>query len=254
MELQKEIALSLDADEPLLPWLDELLADLPTLGTEPAEVLEVLQPLRLPTQKTTVLELGCGKGVLSVALAKQCGFHMHSVDAYAPFIKRAKKLAENEGVTGLCTFYCADVRDFLHPQQLYDIVIWAGLCNILGNVQELVRHLRAAIRPGGYMVLDQSYCTTAGMEEQGCADLAVSHQRLQAFGDRLLQERIPARPDTKTTNDANTDAIRRRAEQLKIKHPELAALFDGYVAAQEAACLVQETSLSPVLWLVQRGG
>lgn len=119
-------------------------------------------------------------------LAKQCGFHVHSVDAYAPFIERAKHLAGQECVAGLCTFHCADVRDFLHPLQLYDVVIWAGLCNILGNLQELVANLRTAICPGGYMVLDQSYCTTAGLEEQGCADLATSHQRLQAFGDRLL--------------------------------------------------------------------
>ena len=65
-DIDRQIAESLDATPELLPFLPELLAD--WTSSRPEEVLRFLEPLELPPT-TRALDLGCGKGVVALALA-----------------------------------------------------------------------------------------------------------------------------------------------------------------------------------------
>ena len=78
-ELDRQVASSLEAPPELLPFIAELLADVDALGSSPA-VVNLLRPLALP--RATTLDLGCGKGAISVNVARELGWHAHGVVAF----------------------------------------------------------------------------------------------------------------------------------------------------------------------------
>ena len=53
---------------------------------------------------TKVLDLACGKGAVSVRLAKELNIHFKGVDILPEFIDYAKCNAQEYGVSDLCEF------------------------------------------------------------------------------------------------------------------------------------------------------
>jgi cyclopropane fatty-acyl-phospholipid synthase-like methyltransferase len=108
-ELERQIADALECTPELFPYLPELLADLEELGASRREIIELLQPLNLAAG-ARVLDLGCGKGAVLLALAEELGFECVGVDAFAPFIEVAQRTAQARRLTDKCTFRCADLH------------------------------------------------------------------------------------------------------------------------------------------------
>ena len=67
--LKDEIAFVMEAPRALLPWLPELFADLPDLSGATSDVLALLHQFNLP-RGASVLDLGCGRGEIAVAVAE----------------------------------------------------------------------------------------------------------------------------------------------------------------------------------------
>lgn len=70
----------------------------------------------------TVLDAGCGEGVLSVLLAKK-GCRVTGIDISEPNIIAATSYAEREGVTALTTFSCSDIEHINVPDLSFDYVV-----------------------------------------------------------------------------------------------------------------------------------
>ena len=115
-----QIAAALDATTELLPWLPELLADLFELGSSPTLVAEWLRGLGLPRETTRVLDLGCGKGAVSLTLARDLGFRVHGVDLCEAFVLEARATAAEWGLTDRCRFEKADLRSVARARNDYD--------------------------------------------------------------------------------------------------------------------------------------
>ena len=110
---KQSVADSLETDKLLLPHMPFLLQDLWALGSSVDSIIEVLRPLRLDASQTKVLDLGCGKGAVSVQLAVKFGFHVLGIDAMVPFLDIASEKARLHTVSHLCEFKQQDIHQFL---------------------------------------------------------------------------------------------------------------------------------------------
>ncbi|WNG54045.1 methyltransferase domain-containing protein [Archangium gephyra] len=106
--LEEQVATALETTPELLPFMPELLADLDELGTEVRDIIELLRPLGLPAG-ARVLDLGCGKGTVALALARELGLRVLGMDGFVPFVEQARRRAEEGGcracassVRGIC--------------------------------------------------------------------------------------------------------------------------------------------------------
>jgi ubiquinone/menaquinone biosynthesis C-methylase UbiE len=70
----------------------------------------------------TVIDSGCGEGVLSVLLAKN-GCIVTGVDMSEPNIAAAKKYAEEQGVADKCTFLVGDAEALPVPDKSFDYAV-----------------------------------------------------------------------------------------------------------------------------------
>jgi SAM-dependent methyltransferase len=135
-----------------------------------------------------VLDLGCGTGVVSRAIAARDGFAgtVTGVDQSPDFIATAERLAVEDGVGDRIDFVVGDAHGLELPAASYDAVVAHTL---ISHVREPVTVLEEAarmVRPGGTVaVFDGDYASLTF----GCADA-----RLGAAMEGAMQSMIMSSP------------------------------------------------------------
>lgn len=250
-DVEEKLARSLTAETTeLIPYLPYLLQDLWELGSSPRDMLEMIGKHLPVSGQIRILDLACGKGAVSVILAKELGFMVRGIDLIPEFITFAKKKAIEYGVEGLCEFMVGDVNKAVNTERGYDLVIFGAAADVLGTPEETIRKLKKTIRPEGYILLDDAY------GKPGAADGYYSREEwlllFEKTGVRLLAEKTIAEDELIELNHEQQGFIRQRANELKEKYPEKAGLFAGYLQSQQAECDLLENDIIGVTMLLQK--
>lgn len=108
-----------------------------------------------------VLDGHCYAGLWSCHAARAGASQVLGVDTSAPAIEAARTNAEINGLSNLCQFECADIRDALNRNERYDVVILdppalakarSQTARALGLYQAINRDAMNAVVPGGYLI------------------------------------------------------------------------------------------------------
>lgn len=251
---RREVARALDAAPDLLPLLPELLADVWALGGDADVILELLRSAGL-SAGCRALDLGCGKGAVALPLARELGLHVLGVDLFPPFIVEARRRSGEMGLDKLCRFLTADLREMLRAARDFDAVIYASI-GVLGRHDDCVAALRGAVRPGGYLVVNDGFLAEDASIDRPGYEHYVGHdetvRRLTAHGETLLREVLVPAEQMETYNRETTSRIRRRAVRLAEQRPEVREPVLEYVEQQEKECAALETGFVGATWLLQR--
>ncbi|MFC2087973.1 SAM-dependent methyltransferase [Calditrichota bacterium] len=252
---EDDLAYSLEAKIELLPYIPYLLEDLWELGSSPELYVDLLKPLNLKPESTSVLDLGCGKGAVSITIAKKLDFGVFGIDACKSFLETAEMKAIEFGVQNLCQFEFGDMKEFVKTAKNFDIVIYAAIGNILGGVRDIINKLRRTIKSGGYILFDEGFLkNNATVDKEGYEHLLTHEEtikQLTSFGDSIIQEVILRDEDTKEINKKYIRLIKPKKEELSKKYPELKELFSWYIENQLAECEILDTQVSSAMWLLQ---
>lgn len=136
--------------------LDESHGAATRVSSERAMQIEWMwKTLRL-TPDMTVLDLTCGPGFYSVALAQK-GCRVTGIDFSPAAIQHAKELAQLQGVAESCTFIQQDIREMPKYKNLYDAALF--LYGQLGvftrqECQDLLESIGLALKPGGRLCIE----------------------------------------------------------------------------------------------------
>ncbi|MCP4152301.1 MAG: class I SAM-dependent methyltransferase [bacterium] len=253
-DLNKSIVSSLDGrDMGLMPYLPYLLQDLWEIGTFPEEIIGLLEKHNITAPGyNSVLDLGSGKGAVSVKLAVRFGFEVHGIDGTPEFIAEAEKWAEKYRVMELCDFELGDMRLLVEDLQDYDIAILGSIGPIFGNIEESLTSVKKCLKPGGIIVLDDGYIEDDSIFlQEGLFKRSETMKQIAASGIEVLDEIVY---DSQVIKDANTKMnaqIRQRAAQLTVKHPAQKKLFDDYSIIQEEESAILENSIKCATWLLR---
>ncbi len=247
-----EAVRSLDGhDDRLVDFLPYLLQDLWSIGSDP-EIIRGLLQCHAPAPATLrVLDLGCGKGAVAVALAQAFGCRVEGIDAIAAFIVEARRRADRAGVASLCEFTIGDLRTFLDTKRDFDVAIWGAVGPVLGSMEKTLERIRPCVRSGGLLVVDDAYAEDCGPAVPTYPTRSAMHSAFARAGWAVVEERAGGGADPEE-NAAMTDRILQRARELTYLNPDLAHVFDAYVSAQERACEALETQLICSTWLLRR--
>jgi SAM-dependent methyltransferase len=249
----RQIAAALDATPELVPYLAELLADLWELGSSPPLIASWLGELGLP-RGSSVLDLGCGKGAVSLTLARDLGFQVHGVDLFAPFIGEARARAAEWRLTSRCRFETGDLKEVIRTAEGYDVVVYASV-GALGRLDRCVGALRGGVRSGGYLLIEDGYLTPGAAPAAGSGNLAdheESLRRLTVHGDVLLREQALDPTEMRAIDERYIRSISARAEALAKARPVDADLVRSYVERQRRAAAAWERTSVSATWLVRK--
>ncbi len=248
--VEEKLAKSLTAESTeLIPYLPYLLQDLWELGSSPRDISDMILKHIQVSEKMMVLDLACGKGAVSVHLAKVLGCKVKGVDIIPEFIDFADKKAKEYGVENFCEYKVGDINQAVKVEKDYDIVILGAVGDVLGNPEETIRKLKSTVKNGGHIFIDDVYGNDDFDERYTTKEKWLMF--FQNAGVKLLDERFNEEDELKSINDEQQSFIVKRANELKEKHPDKAYLFESYIKSQQAECDELENEISGVTMLLQ---
>lgn len=253
-ETKKSLAESLETDINLLPYMPWLLQDLWELGSSVELILESIKELDLAPH-SHVLDLGCGKGAVSIKIAAQFGFDVVGIDAMEEFLQVARIKSEEWYVTDRCQFIKQDMRDYVKTPHNFDIVILASIGGIFGTWKDTIATLRTQVKSGGYIIIDDGYLKSKkSLRRKGYSHYCNYNNSVAAltqFGDVIFAEKDTSELSSSINNQYIKD-IKIRGQEFIQKYPHLEKKLKEYIQNQYEECDVLEKEINGVLWVIQK--
>ncbi len=111
ISLEECVVAAMDGtDKELFPFLPYILQDTWEIGADPETIIKLIHKHLNNFSNLNVLDLGCGKGAVSIQLANKLKCRCHGIDAIPEFIDEARKKAIEYHVNHLCKFEVGDIR------------------------------------------------------------------------------------------------------------------------------------------------
>jgi SAM-dependent methyltransferase len=115
-------------------------------------VLALLAKLALPPE-SRILEIGCGSGTTTVALAQR-GYHVDAVDTVNAMLDLTRQLAVDTGVGDRVMTGSEDVHDLAFPDNVFELAVAMGVVPYLHSPAKAVQEMARVLRPGGYLIVN----------------------------------------------------------------------------------------------------
>lgn len=124
----------------------------------PLKTLHDINPTRLEfmmkhakLSEKTILDIGCGGGVLSEAMAK-AGGHVTGLDASADAIVTARQHAQAQGLT--LEYVCQPIEDYRPTESgIFDVITCMEMLEHVTEPQLVIQHASRLLKPGGILFL-----------------------------------------------------------------------------------------------------
>ena len=255
-EIEEKLAKALTAETTeLIPFLPYLLQDLWELGSKPRDIIRLIKKHMTISENTTFLDLACGKGAVSINIAKELGVNVYGFDLLPDFITYAKQKAEEWDVGALCHFIVGDVNEKVNTEKGYDCVIFGAVGDVLGEPKETLQKLSQTIKPGGFIIIDATYLPDDG----SVGDLKWEYEYLH-LGDwlRIFKELGLSLVEELADEEGydceyELSVMTRRANELIEKHQEKREMFEGYLQSQRKEMADLEFALLGGTWILRKG-
>jgi 2-polyprenyl-6-hydroxyphenyl methylase / 3-demethylubiquinone-9 3-methyltransferase len=100
-------------------------------------------------QDLTILDIGCGAGILSEPLAR-LGARMTAVDPARRNIEAAQEHAAKAGLS--IDYRCMSAEALVIQGAIFDVVLAMEVIEHVSDVEDFLRHASTLVRPGGMLV------------------------------------------------------------------------------------------------------
>lgn len=233
--VEEIVALSMDGggNVAIVPFLPYILQDFHELGSSARTILEAARRHAPAGKRLDVLDVGCGKGAISILLAAELDCRCLGLDAIHEFTVAARARAEREGVAGSCAFASGDARAIIPHLGSFDVIVLGSTGPILGGYFGTMTALKPHLLPDGIIILDDGYLDDGSPSDH---ELIVNRSTLlgeiSRAGMALSAEMPAAPPDRDAEYDGQLADITRRCAELEAAHPDRTALFRAYAERQ----------------------
>ena len=257
-ETQEKLACSLTAETTeLVPFLPYLLQDFWELGSDPEVMIKLIEKHVSLSEDFKILDLACGKGAASIKIAQKLRVRVKGIDLIPDFIEFATQKARELNVAGLCEFAVEDINDAVKKEMDYDCVILGAVGDVLGVPAQTLNKLKATVKPGGYILIDEGYLSDEGKREDVRYNNTVfltGRQWDALFEETGLEliETVHVGSSGNLDSDWGMAAITARANELVEVHPDKKEIFDGYVRSQQNEYGDIDNNIVCVTWILRK--
>lgn len=252
--VKESVVVAMDGSDPeIFSYLPYLLQDLWQMGADPKVIVKLIYKHTNIYHRLKVLDLGCGKGAVSVKVAKEFGCTCLGIDAVKEFIKEAKEKAKQWGVNHLCQFRVGDIRKRIKKLKGFDIIILGAIGPVLGNYYKTFEILSGCLAEGGSVIVDDGYLE----DKSDSSHPLVQKQKdillqIKKSGMKLIDEVIIGKNQIKETEERIFKSLYRRCLELIEKHPDRAGLFRNYLQKQKEEKEALATKITCSTMVIQR--
>ena len=252
--LEESVVISMDgSDKELFQYLPYILQDLWEIGSDPEAIIRLISKQFTKYDDLKVLDLGCGKGAVSVKLSQKLGCNCYGIDAIPEFTAFARQKAAQYKVNHLCTFETGDISEKVKDLVGYDIAILGSIGPVFGDYFTTLSTLSNCINEKGIFIIDDSYISDGSDYSHPLIFKKSSIlQQIEKAGMKLIENDIMDREDIKDSDDFIYDKLKKRCYELIEKHPEKENLFLDYIKKQEIENDILENKVIVTTMLIKK--
>lgn len=124
--LEESVVIAMDGtDKDIFPYLPYILQNFWEIGASPSDMITLIESQFTDFSELKIVDLGCGKGAVSIKIAEKLGCECWGFDAIGDFIEEARIKATDYNVASLCHFEQADIREKIKELPRFDVIIWS---------------------------------------------------------------------------------------------------------------------------------
>lgn len=222
------------SDVQLFPFLPYILQDIWEIGADPEVIIKLISKHFRNVAGLRVLDLGCGKGAVSVKVAQKLGCTCHGIDAIPEFVAFAQQKATEFKVNHLCKFETGDIRQKVRELTGYDVVILGAIGPVFGDHFTTLTTLKKCINENGIFIIDDGYIDDeSNYSHPLMFKKSTIILQIKKAGMKLVENDIFDTNDIKESDDFIFDKLKSRCFELIEKHPDKQTLFLDYIKNQE---------------------
>lgn len=219
--------------------LDVMATRLEVRGKHPRFVemmREYLDAMEVDTARS-VLDLGCGTGIATRAIAHRPGFsgRVMGIDKSQHLVMTATRLADEEGINSKVEFRAGDSHSLELGDAEFDAVVAHTLFSHLDDPRSVLREIVRVVKPGGKVgIFDGDYASLTFATEDPAEGKAT---------DELIHDAIVTNPRV----------MRQMPQLLREANLELVAAFP-YVVAETGQADFWESAIQSLEKLLPKSG
>jgi len=230
------------ADAAIYPFLPYILQDTWEIGASPDVIIHLLHNHCRDWSGLRLLDLGCGKGVVSIRAAVELRCSCLGIDAVEAFIAEAKSKAAEYDVDSLCRFEVGDIRVRVKELSGFDVIVLGAIGPVFGNYRATLTALSPCLKPDGVFIIDEGY-----FEDDSEYTHPIIRKKGEIFreiaeaGMELVDEVIIGEEDIRESDENIFENLKNRCLELAAEHPDKKELFLDYIRRQVEENAVLET-------------
>jgi len=177
--------------------------------------LAIIEQLGL--SEARILEIGCGAGLLAIALARR-GYRVEATDRLDAMIRLTSDLAAAEGVSHRMTTRVCDVHELPYPDRSFDVVVALGVLPWLHSPEQALREAARVLSSGGqFIVTTDSRWQLTNLFDPFCSPLTEPMRRwVRTILEALSLVKSRKKPRPKLYSTRRLDQLLARAGLQKV--------------------------------------
>lgn len=234
--IEESVLTAMDCkDREVLPYLSYILQDFWEIGSDPKVIVTLIKKYLINFYDLKVLDLGCGKGAVSVNIAKQLNCVCYGIDAIPDFISYSTLKAEEYGVGYLCKFEVGDIREKIKTLDKYDIIILGAIGQVFGNYFETLTILNNNLNDDGIIIIDDGYIDDlSNFKHDYIFTKSDLKKQIEDAGMQLIDEVVSKEDGSAAANyNKEYENILNRCNELSKQFPDKTNIFINYSSQQK---------------------
>jgi SAM-dependent methyltransferase len=146
--------------------------------------LEALSHVPDLPSRPRILDVGCGPGRQTLALARVTGGHVTAVDTHRPFLEDLRARAGEEGLRGSITLLNRSMMELGFEPESFDLLWSEGAAYIMG-LGNALRSWRRFLKPGGALALTECVWLTNRPAPEVRAFWRANYPAMRTVSDNL---------------------------------------------------------------------
>jgi cyclopropane fatty-acyl-phospholipid synthase-like methyltransferase len=252
--VEESVVIAMDgSDTGLFPFLPYILQDMWEIGADPETIIRLIRKSFSDFAALRLLDLGCGKGAVSVMVSQQLGCSCHGIDAIPEFVAFAQQKAVEFNVDHLCTFETGDIREMIKDQTGYDIILLGAIGPVFGDYYATLTSLSGCLAENGIFIIDDGYIADdSHYNHPLMLKFSALMEQVTMAGMEIVENEIMDSENIKESDRYIFDHLKRRCVELIEKFPDKQELFLNYMAKQEIENDVLETKVIGTTMVIRK--
>ena len=205
------------------------------------------------------MDLGSGKGAISIKIASELGCKCFGIDGVNDFVTFSKNKALEHSVNNICTFETGDIRNRIKTLGKFDIILLMAIGPIFGNYYDTLTQLSSHINNDGLIIIDDGYVENdckkdyPNKEYPNVLRENEINEQVNKSGMKIIEKiTINEISGTEEKYEIDFKNIQMRCMELAEKYTENKELFYDYINRQKREYEILSNEIVPAIFVIKK--